>query len=285
MTSNRIAVAADSVCDLPSEIVSQLDIRIIPTYVNIGEESIPDDGQSLDRGDFYRRLPSMSSQPTTAAPSPGDAEAFFRGMLDQGIDHVISIHVPQKLSGVLNTMRLGANAVSSSSITLVDSQQLTLGMGFQVWVAAEMAAGGALLEDILNAIERVRQHTEVYAIIDTIQYLKRSGRVNALVASVGTLLKIKPVIRVTEGEIVPLSRMRTWAGAVTKLRQLTLAQAPLDKLAALHIANREGAQQFLDSINDFAPQQAHIIEVSPTLGTHIGPGSIGVATLNRNWRL
>ncbi len=285
MTSNRIAVAADSVCDLPSEIVSQLDIRIIPTYVNIGETSIPDDGQSLDRQDFYRRLPSMSNQPTTAAPSPGDAEAFYRGILDQGIDHVISIHVPQKLSGVLNTMRLGANAVSSSNITLVDSQQLTLGMGFQVWVAAEMAAGGALLEDILNAIERVRQHTEVYAIIDTIQYLKRSGRVNALVASVGTLLKIKPVIRVTEGEIVPLSRMRTWARAVTKLRQLTLAQAPLDRLAVLHIANREGAQKFLDSINDFAPQQAHIIEVSPTLGTHIGPGTIGVATLNRNWRL
>ena len=284
MTFSRIQVAADSVCDLPDEIVSKLDIRVIPTYVNIGEKSIPDDGKALDRQTFYRQLPTMSKQPTTAAPSPGDAEAFYRSMLTDGAEQIVSIHVPERLSGVLNTMRLGASAVDARRVALVDSLQLTFGIGFQVWVAAELAVEGASLDDILVAIERVRLHTEVYAIIDTMQYLQRSGRVSSLVASIGTLLKIKPIIRVADGDITPLARSRTWSRAEAKLKALTQDQAPIERLAILHIDNRAGAERFLDSIHEIAPQETFVIEVCPTVGTHIGPGSIGVATLNQDWR-
>ncbi|MCY3976612.1 MAG: DegV family EDD domain-containing protein, partial [Chloroflexi bacterium] len=170
MTSSRIHIAADSVCDLPADIVESLNIHIIPTYVNIGSESIPDDGRSLDRERFFRELPSMRNLPTTAAPSPGDAEAFYRTILDDGAERIISIHVPEKLSGTLNAMRLGAEAVGANRVTLVDSLQLTFGIGYQVWAAAEQAAQGAELAAILEAIERVRQHTRVYAIIDTMEY-------------------------------------------------------------------------------------------------------------------
>ena len=284
MTFKRIQVATDSVCDLPVEIIRNLDIRIIPTYVNIGDQSIPDDGAQLDRQAFYRQLPAMRSQPTTAAPAPGEAEVFYRNMLDDGADEIVSIHVPDKLSGVLNTMRLGARVVDAERITLVDSLQLTFGIGFQVWAAAELAEAGASLRDILEAIERVRQHSEVYAIIDTMQYLQRSGRVSSLVAGIGTLLKIKPIVRVAEGDISSLARSRTWARAEAKLQALTREQAPLDRLAVLHIDNRAGAERFLDSIREIAPKETHIIEVCPTLGAHIGPGSIGVATLNQDWR-
>lgn len=284
MTFKRICIAADSVCDLPIEIVRKLDIRIIPTYVNIGDQSFPDDGVGLDRQDFYRQLPAMSRQPTTAAPSPGEAEEFYRKILDDGAEKIVSIHVPDKLSGVLNTMRLGARAVDAERIALVDSLQLTFGIGFQVWVASELAVEGRSLNEILEAIERVRRHTEVYAIIDTMQYLQRSGRVNALVAGIGTLLKIKPIVCVADGEITPLARSRTWTRAETKLRALTQDQAPLDRLAILHIDNRIGAERFLGSIREIAPKETQIIEVCPTLGAHIGPGSIGVATLNQDWR-
>ena len=284
MTFSRIQVAADSVCDLPDEIVSKLDIRVIPTYVNIGEKSIPDDGKALDRQTFYRQLPTMSKQPTTAAPSPGDAEAFYRSMLTDGAEQIVSIHVPERLSGVLNSMRLGARAVNARRVALVDSLQLTFGIGFQVWVAAELAVEGTSLDDILVAIERVRLHTEVYAIIDTMQYLQRSGRVSSLVAGIGTLLKIKPIIRVADGDITPLARSRTWSRAEAKLKALTQDQAPIERLAILHIDNRAGAERFLDSIREIAPQETFVIEVCPTLGAHIGPGSIGVATLNQDWR-
>jgi len=284
MTSKTIRITADSVCDLPKDILSELNIKLIPTYVNIGDESIPDDGVSLNRGEFYQRLPSLPAQPTTAAPSPGDAQTFFQNIMDDGADHIISIHVPEKLSGVYNTMRLGAEAVAKDKITLVDSLQLTMGIGMQVWVAAELAQETDDVNEIINAIERVRQNTELYAIIDTMEYIKRSGRVNALVANIGTLLRIKPIVRVWDGDIESHSRVRTWSRAEDKLRDLTREEAPLDRLAIMHIANRDGAEKFLESIQDIAPEKTIIIEVTPTLGTHIGPGSVGVTTLSKNWR-
>lgn len=284
MTSKQIRITADSVCDLPADILQELNVKLIPTYVNIGNESIADDGVALNREDFYRRLPSLSTQPTTAAPSPGDAESFFRGVLEDGADHIISIHVPEKLSGVYNTMRLGAEAVDKDKITLVDSLQLTFGIGMQVWVAAELAQETDDVDEIVAAIERVRQNTELYAIIDTLEYMKRSGRVNVLIANLGTLLRIKPIVRVWDGDIESHARVRTWSRAEDKLRELTRAQAPLDRLAIMHIANRAGAEKFLESIKDIAPEKTIIIEVTPTLGTHIGPGSVGVTTLRKNWR-
>lgn len=284
MTSSRIHIAADSVCDLPAHIVESLKVHIIPTYVNIGGESIPDDGKSLDRERFFRELPGMRSLPTTAAPSPGDAETFYRTILDNGATRIISIHVPEKLSGTLNAMRLGAEAVGADRVTLVDSLQLTFGIGYQVWAAAELAADGAELAAILDEIERVRQRTRVYAIIDTMEYLRRSGRVNALVASVGGLLKIKPIVDVSDGAVTSIARLRTWSRAEQRLQSLTQEQSPLERLAVLHVSNRAGAEKFLDSIRDIAPSDTLVIETTPTLGTHIGPGSIGVATLSRDWR-
>ena len=285
MTSSRICIAADSVCDLPAELVASLGVSVIPTYVNIGGESIADDGMGLDRERYYRELPSLTVQPKTAAPSPGDAAAFYQRMLDKGAEHIVSIHVPENLSGVINAMRLGAEAVGRDKITLIDSLQLTFGIGLQVWAAAELAREGAGLEKILEQIERARKHCKVYAIIDTMEYLRRSGRVNTLVASVGGLLRIKPIISVSEGEIESIGRLRTWSRAEQRLRELTRVEAPLDRLAVMHIANRAGAESFLESIQDIAPSDTLVIETTPTLGTHIGPGSIGVATLNHNWRL
>ncbi len=284
MTSSPLRVAADSVCDLPLELAADSNIRLIPAYVHIDGESIPDDGASLDRAQFYRDLPRMARQPTTAAPSPGDAELFYRGLLDDGAEHIVSIHVPAKLSGMLNAMRLGAEAVGSDKVTLVDSQQLSFGFGLQVMAAAALAAQGGDLKAILDAIERVRRHTRVYAIIDTLEFLRRSGRVNALVASLGGLLRIKPIISVADGEITSIARLRSWKRAEARLRDLTLAQAPLERLAILHTANRAGAESFLDSIREVAPSDTLVIETSPTVGAHVGPGSVGVATLNANWR-
>ena len=115
-------------------------------------------------------------------------------------------------------------------------------------------------------------------------YLRRSGRVNTLAASLGSMLSIKPIIMVDSGEVTSIGRLRTWTRAEQRLRDLVHEQAPLDRLAVLHVANRDGAENFLTSIQDIAPSDTLVIETTPTIGTHIGPGSIGVATLNNNWR-
>ncbi len=284
MTSSALRIAADSVCDLPVELARSLGVHIIPTYVNIGGDSIADDGAQLDRARFYRELPAMDSFPTTAAPSPGDAAAFFHEILADGADEIISIHVAENLSGTLNAMRLGAEEVAPDRITLVDSRQVSFGIGLQVWAAAEAALQGAGRQSILADIERARRSIRVYAIVDTMEFLRRSGRVNALASSLGGMLKIKPVIRSHEGLVESIGRLRTWKRAEERLRQLTHEQAPLDRLAVLHVANRHGADSFLESIADIAPSDTLVIETTPTIGTHIGPGSIGVATLSRQWR-
>lgn len=283
-TSRSIHIAADSVSDLPAFLVDSLQVHVIPTYVNIGGESIADDGKALDRARFYRQLPKLDAQPTTSAPSPGDAAEFYRGIFAAGADQIISIHVPENLSGTMNAMRLGAQAVDKDKITLVDSLQLSFGMGLQVWIAAEYAQEGADRETILTAIDSVRHHSKVYAIVDSMEYLRRSGRVNALAANLGSMLKIKPVISVAHGEAISIGRLRTWKRALQRLQKLTREQVPLDRLAILHVANRAGAETFLKSIQDIAPSDTLVIETTPTIGTHIGPGSIGVATLSRNWR-
>lgn len=284
MTSKPIAIAADSVCDLPADLAAALGVHIIPTYVNIGGDSIADDGQQLDRAAFYRDLPGMRSQPTTAAPSPGDAAQFYASILEAGYDEIISIHVPAKLSGTLNAMRLGAETVAEDRITLVDSQQLAFGIGLQVWAAAELAKAGADRATILAGIKNVRRHTRVYAIIETMEYLRRSGRVTALAASLGGILSIKPVIEVAAGEVQSIGRLRTWKRAEQRLEALTREHAPLEKLAILHVHNRSGAERFLRSLQDIAPSDTLVIETTPTIGTHIGPGSIGVAALSQHWR-
>ena len=284
MTSNQIAIAADSVCDLPPDLARSLGAHIIPTYVNIGAESIADDGAQLDRSRFYAQLPGMPSQPTTAAPSPGDAASFYRGILATGCREIISIHVPAKLSGTLNAMRLGAEAVGIERVSLVDSRQLAFGIGLQVWAAAELARQGADRAAIMAGIESVRRHTRVYAIIETMEYLRRSGRVTALAASLGGILSIKPVIEVAEGEVNSIGRLRSWKRALRRLQELTRQHAPLERLAVLHVANQAGAESFLRSIQDIAPSDTLVIETTPTIGTHIGPGSIGVAALSSDWR-
>ena len=236
MTSRRIQITADSVCDLPPRIAAEFGIRIIPTYVSIDGKSIPDDGNPSTARTSMSGFPSsrLSRQPPRrrrAMPS-----VFIVRPLAAGADHIISIHVPENLSGVLNVMRLGAESVAKHKITLVDSSQLTFGIGLQVWAAAEFARQTGDIDAILGRLEQVRRHTRVYAIIDSLEYLKRSGRVSSLIANVGSLLKIKPIIGVRDGDIHLIARQRTWTRAAARLRTLIRQQAPLDRLAILHTA-------------------------------------------------
>ncbi len=285
MTSKqRIRIVTDSVCDIPPDLITRWSITVIPCYVNFGGRSYADDGVELDREAFYRALPTARPYPTTAAPSPGLAEEKLREAL-QSADHVVAIHVPAKLSGTLNAVRLAAQAVDPDRITIVDSHTLTMGIGWQVLAAAEAAQASGDLDQVLSAIERTRQHQKLYAAIATMDNLKRSGRVNALVANVGTLLQIKPIVSVADSEVQSVARIRTFNKALETLYDLVQAEAPLDRLAILHISNLAGAQAFQAKLGELAPPDTLIVEVGPTLGTHIGPGSVGVATVSKQWRL
>ncbi|XWX04599.1 DegV family protein [Aggregatilineales bacterium SYSU G02658] len=284
MTFQKIRIVTDSVCDISPELLAQWKIVVIPCYVSYHNQSFADDGVQLDRQAFYRALPTINPYPTTAAPSPDFAADFLRRALE-GYDHVIGVHVPAALSSTFANIRAAAAQIDASRFTLIDSQTLTMGLGMQVLIAAEVATATGSVQAVVETLEKVRKHQKLYAALYSLDALRRSGRVNSFISSVGALLQIKPIIEVRDSQVHPIKRIRTFSKAIDHLYELVAAQAPLDRLVVLHIQNLDGARAFLDRLGDIAPPDTPIVEVGPTLGTHIGIGSLGATTLSRNWKV
>ncbi len=274
-----IKIVTDSTADLDPRWVERYDIQIVPAFVNFEDESFPDDGIAITRPDFYVRLAQTSKLPTTAAPPPGLAEEAFRKALE-GADHVVALSVAAALSSIYDGMALAARNVDEKRITLVDSGLLSMGLGWQVLAAAESAASGASVEAIVAAANSVRRRTRLYAALDTMEYLRRSGRVSWAAASLGALLQIKPIVSVQDGKVESVARVRTLKKAFTKVAQLGRAEAPLERLAVLHSNAPDRAEQLREMLADIVPANyITITDVTTAIGTHVGPGGIGLATV------
>jgi DegV family protein with EDD domain len=283
MTFEKIRFVTDSTCDIPSELAQQHGIGIVPCFINHGDKSYIDLGMEVAREEFYRDLPSMRPAPTTAAPSPG----MTREVIDrtfEGADHLVIVSVASKLSGTYNAMRLGAAHLPQDRVTLIDSQSTTFGLGWQVLIGAETAERTGSVEETVAAIERVRKVAHVFAVLETMEYLRRSGRVGWATASLGALLQIKPILSVYDGEVPAVARVRTFSRAIDELVRLARDQAPLDRLAVLHAADPDGAVNLRERVAEFAPSDTIIVSITPTIGTHIGPGGLGLATVSQSWR-
>lgn len=283
MNTKKIRFVTDSTCDIPSGLIEKWGITVVPCFVNYGGNSYADDGQELVRSEFYNILPTLNPFPTTAAPPPALAESLIKPVFAEA-DHVIIICVPAKLSAVYNSMRLAIADLPPERVTLVDSGQLSMGIGWQVLIGAEVAAATGDVQQVLHAIERVREASQVYAAVSTMEYLRRSGRVSSLVAGVGKLLQIKPVVQVIGGDVISAARVRTFKSAQAKLVELIRAEAPLDKLTLLHINNLDGIEELKQELGDIMPADTLVRDVTPTLGAHLGLGCLGAATVNIRWK-
>lgn len=283
MTFKKIRFVADSIGDIPAELVKKWDIGIVPCYVNYDGKSFADDGTELNREEYFKNLHTFSTPPTTAAPPPAVAEKVLTEWFE-GADHLIALTVPAHLSAIHNSMKLGAAKLPQDRVTIIDSGQLSMAMGWQVLVAAEVAARTGDVAETLQAIEAVRRHQVLYAGLATMEFLRRSGRVSWAQASIGALLQIKPVIQVYEGEVKSAARVRTFSRAIDMLVELAHKHAPFDKLAILHINNLEGAAELGARLKDIMPEDTITAGVGPTLGTHIGPGALGIAPVSLAWK-
>lgn len=283
MTFKTIRFVADSTCDIPPELLEKWMISTVPAFVNYGNKSYADDGKELDRVAYYDQMPTMTSQPTTAAPPPALVEQVIHKAFE-GADHLVMLTVPALLSGIYNAFRLGATELPQDRVTLIDSGTLTMGLGFQTLIGAEVAAETGDVAAVLSAIERVRKNEHVFAVPETMEYLRRSGRVGWATASVGALLQIKPIVSATESDVKAIARVRTFSKAVDKLIELVQEQAPLDRLALLHVNNPQGAKEMKIRLGAIVPAETFIINVTPVIGTHIGPGALGVVPVSKAWR-
>jgi DegV family protein with EDD domain len=275
-----IRIVTDSTCDIPESTAAEHGIVVVPAYINMGDRSYLD-GPELTRRDFYQQLPALSQPPTTAAPSSGAFTQSYELLAGEGASAIVSIHVASKLSGVLNAARLGAEQAPSIKVELFDSEQVTMGLGLLAIVAAEMARAGCTLVEILAGLrDRVRR-THVFAVLDTLEYLRRSGRVSWAQFGVGTLLKIKPLVHVHAGEVEMLEKIRTHKRAIERLLELVAERAPLERLSLLHINAPDGAEILREQARHLFPPAGEplAVEVTPAIGAHVGPGGLGIALI------
>ena len=284
MTFRTIKFVTDSVADLPGDLIKEWDITVVPAFVIQGSESYADDGIQLVREEFYEMLRTIPDEiPTTAAMPPDMAREGIQNAFDKGADHVIIVVTPPGLSGIYNSMRIAKREFPKEQVTLIDSEQVSMGIAWQVLLGAEVAAETGDIEKTIAAIEQVRKHQHVYAVLTTLEFLRRSGRVSNVAASIGSILGIKLVIQVRDGQILPVARVRTFKRALAKIAELVQPHAPFDRLAIMHAINPDGASALIERLGDIVPPEISIGSICPGIGVHGGPGIVGLATVSKGW--
>lgn len=275
----KLGIVTDSTSDIPNYLIEQHELEVVPSLVVIDGEEYTD-GIGITREEFYKRLPSLQTPPTTAAPSIGEFATRYDSLLRNGCEHVLSIHAARTLTSILEVARQ-ASKEFPNRVTCVDSTSLSLGIGFQVLAAAEAAEQG--LQAALAAIESTRKRLHVFAALDTMENLRRSGRVPAAVTILGGMLNIKPTIELVNGEVKPVSAVRTTKQANARMLNLLLQNGELERLAILHTGAEERAKEFLNMVMEKAirsmPRDILMVNVTPTIGTHVGPNGLGFASI------
>jgi len=274
-----IRIVTDSTCDLPEEIIAEYGITVVPLYINFGGDGYLD-GVEITRQEFYERLVDCDPLPTTATPGVDTFRNVYDQLAEQGATQVLSIHISISLSATVDVARTAARETSTVPVTVFDSQQLSLGTGFLVLTAAKAAAQGVPMDEIIVMLKEQTSRTYVVAALDTLEFLQRSGRMNAVVASLGGMLQIKPLLIMHSGEPTA-ERVRTRERALKRVIQIVRDLGPLEKLALVHTNAPQEALDLYERAKHIFPDQVDpmSVDVTPVLGTNIGPGVVGFACI------
>lgn len=273
----KIGFVTDSTADLPTDLAGKHGIEIVPAIVNIGNNSFSD-GIDISREEFYNRLPNLFPSPTTSSPSVGSIQERYEKLLRAGADFVISIHPPNELSGIFNAARLAAEAFGQR-VKVLDSGQMSLGLGFQVIMAAEAATRGAIVDEVTALVEDVRQRVRLAALLDTIEYIHRSGRVSWAAAKIGGILRLQPLIELRFGIVHRLGLARTRMQGIERLLDSLNSWGPLERLAVLHTNAESAARALLEDVRSKVMVQPLLVNVTTAIGTHVGPNGLGFAAV------
>ncbi len=273
----KIGLVTDSTADIPMEVQGQYGIEVVPALINIGGRSY-EDGREITREEFYTRLPGLKPPPTTSAPSVGAFQVKYEKLLREGAERVVSIHAANSLSGIFNAARLAAQEFGER-VKVLDSEQLSLGIGFQVLAAAEGIARGAVMDEILSIVETVRQRVRVVALLESLEYIRRSGRVSWAKALIGSLLHIQPLVELRYGIVHRLGQARTRLQGVARLTEALNSFGPLGRLAVLHTNAEAAARPLLEEVKARVPVMPFVVNVTTAIGTHVGPNGLGFAAV------
>lgn len=275
-----VKVVTDSTSDIPEDLAESLGITIVPANVVFGQEQFRD-RVDLTTDQFYDRLVGGSVHPTTSAPSVGQFVEAFESLGDSA-DGIVSIHVSSKLSATYNAaVQAVGQANLECPVEVVDSSQVSLGLGMCAIAAAKRANAGADLGAVVEAAREATNRSQCIALFDTLEYLQRGGRIGKARALVGSILRIKPMIIIEDGEVQPLGRARTYAKGLAQLEKTARAFGPAEELGVMYSTTEDAALQISEAMRDVLPEgtRPFIARIGPSVGAHVGPRAIGIGTL------
>ena len=271
----NVKVVTDSTCDLPQALVDEYGITVIPCFINMGNESYLD-GVELSREAFYARLPDHDPPPTTSAPGIGTFVDKYRQLIADGATEIISVHVSARLSNVVNVAWLAAESITAVPIHVIDSGQVTIGTGLLALEAARAAVTSHSVTGVLAAVKEKAARVYTAAALDTLEYLRRSGRLSRFQALMGTMMSIKPLLTMVDG-VVNMERVRTRQKAIAWLLQKLDDLRPLEQLVLVHTHATEEIEALWQQIHVHFPElpRPWFVDVTTTIGAHLGPSGVG----------
>ena len=273
----KIAIVTDSTADIPAEVAEDEGIYVMPNNIIIEGKSY-EDGKGISRKEFYELMPSLRELPTTATASAGEYVELYEQLFRQGFDAILSIHVSELLSGVINAAATAAQSFAGR-VSVFDSSQVSMGLGWQAIAAAEAARSQLSMEQVISRVKGVRRRVHLIAMLDTLEYIRRSGRVSWARASLGMLLQLKPFLDVKDGTVLRLGEARTRRKGILRLIEMFHKLGPVDRLAIVHTNAENEACQLLEAIGQQGTYKPLIVNVTTIIGTHVGPGCLGFAVV------
>lgn len=277
ITTPCVKIVTDSTADLPPAIAQELGITVVPLSVQIGEQTYRDQ-IDLSGEAFYRLLSETPGVPTTSQPPIGQMEDLYKALTADGAD-VVSIHLSSGLSGTYSMCALAATAIDlrPDAVCVIDSQALSMCLGWMVIFAAHAARAGASQKEIAALVEGMVGRVRILGLLDTLEWVRRGGRLGLASAFLGTMLAIKPILHMKEGKAVPMEKVRTTPKAMHRLVELTQGFGKLDALAVVHGDAPEEAAKLIDMLAAVYPRdQILVSHIGAVLGSHVGPRSVGI---------
>lgn len=271
-----VAVVTDSTSDLPPELAREHGIAVIPLYVHFGDEAYRD-GVDISADEFYARLQSGGALPTTSAPSAGAFMDLYRD-LAKDHDAIISLHLSSKVSATYSAARQAADELKSEGIRVepVDTLQASMALGLVAIGTARAANGGATLDELVEVANSLSKRAKFTGLVETLEYLQKGGRIGKAQALLGSLLRIKPILALVDGEAHGIERARTRARGIERIKALIAEAAPLEALCVLHTTDPDLAAEIADDLSQYAPEgKPMIARLGPVVGTYLGPGMLG----------
>ncbi|MFC1998379.1 DegV family protein [Chloroflexota bacterium] len=273
----KIKIVTDSTSDLPKDVATELGITVVPLYVHFGEE-VFQDGVDISGNEFYRRLTEGPVLPKTSAPSPDTFKQLYNN-LAKGADGILSLHIASKLSATYESALVGHNG-ADCPVSVVDSRSVSMGLGLLAIIAARAANNGATLQEIVELVYAAIPRIRVFTMVGTLEYLRKGGRIGKAQWLLGSLLKVKPIIEISDGQVLGIAKARSHAKAIDKVRKCTESLGDIEEMAIVYNTNPQEAKSLGCSVGHLIPEEkVFYTTFGPVIGTYTGPGAIGIVSL------